>query len=75
MSTTTISLRMDADAARIYSKAPEEDRNKLSLLWGMLLREYRTTPAALKDLMDEIGEKAQRRGLTPQKLESILNAS
>ena len=72
MGTTTINLRIDADTARIYSRAPVEDRNKLSLLWGLLIREYKTTPSALLDLMDEIGDKAKRRGLTSRKLESIL---
>lgn len=75
MSTTTINLTIDTDTARIYSKAPKADRNKLSLLWAVLLREYKSTPATLTELMDEIGKSARRRGLTPQKLESILNAS
>jgi hypothetical protein len=69
-----VSIETDAEAANYYEQAPAADRSKLSVLWAVLLREYRAKPVPLKRLMDEIGSKAERRGLTPAKLESILNA-
>jgi hypothetical protein len=74
MTTATINVQLDADAADIFSKAPQEDKNKLCVLWSVLLREYRAAPIPLCRLMDQIGARAARRGLTPEKLESILNA-
>ena len=72
--TTTINIEIDSDAAGIFTKAPLEDRNRLCVLWGVLLREYRETPLSLRTLMDNIGSRAESRGLTPEKLESILHA-
>ncbi len=73
--TTTISMEIDESTAGIYTSAPPEDRNRLSVLWGVLIREYQAAPSALTRLMDEIGSRAEERGLTPEKLESILHAS
>ena len=74
MTTATINMELDADTASIFQEATTEDRNKLCILWGVLLREYKATPMPLQKLMDQIGAKARKRGLTPEKLESILNA-
>ncbi len=74
MTMTTISVRLDADTARIYTSAPPEDQKKLRLLLSLWLREYAIAPTPLKQVMDQIGEKAQARGLTPEILESLLHA-
>lgn len=71
---TSIKMELDADTAGIYASAPPEDRNRLCVLWGVLLREYRAAPSALGKLMDEIGSRAEERGLTPEELDSILHA-
>ena len=72
--TTTISMEIDEATAGIYTAAPQEDRKRLSVLWGVLIREYQAAPSALSKLMDEIGSRAEERGLTADKLESILHA-
>ena len=74
MTTATINIELDADAASIFTKAPGEDRNKLCVLWGVLLREYKAAPMPLSKLMDRIGAKAKARGLTAGKLEILLYA-
>lgn len=74
MATTMINMEVESDVAAFYEDAPPEDRSKLSALWTVLLREYRTCPTPLLQLMDEIGAKARSRGLTPGVLESILHA-
>ena len=74
MTTATVSLPLDPEAARIYSSASLEDQRKLRLLFSLWLREYDDSPTSLRRLMDEISDKAEARGLTPEILESILNA-
>lgn len=69
--TTTIQMEIDETTAGIYTAAPQEDRNRLSVLWGVLIREYQAAPSALSRLMNEIGNKAEERGLTAEELESI----
>jgi hypothetical protein len=72
--TTTINMELDTDTASIYTAAPAEDRNRLCVLWGILIREYQAAPSALGKLMDEIGSRAQQRGLTQEELDAILHA-
>ena len=74
MTTATINMKLDADTASIFTEAPAEDRNKLCVLWSVLLREYKAAPMPLSKLMDQIGARAKARGLTADKLESILDA-
>jgi len=74
MTTATINVKLDADTASIFTKAPTEDRNKLCVLWSVLLREYKAAPVPLRKLMDQLGAKAKIRGLTVGKLDAILDA-
>ncbi len=74
MATTTISIEVDPEAARAFTEAPAEERRKLQLLLGLRLRELTSAPARpLKVIMDEIGARAEARGLTPEILESLLH--
>ena len=72
MATATISLEVDADTARAFSAASEDERHKLQLLLGLRLRELTARPPPLKEIMDEIGRHAEAQGLTPETLESLL---
>jgi len=74
MANATIRLTMDTETAGIFSAAPREDKNKLRLLWRILLREYRSSPKPLLGIMDQIAARAKGRGLTADRLESILHA-
>jgi hypothetical protein len=74
MATATISIEVDADAARAYSEAPAAQRRALELLLDLRLRELTAGPARpLQEVMDEIGARAEQRGLTPEILEAILD--
>ena len=75
METQTITLQVDADLAQAYQTASAEDRSKLQLLMTLWLRELFVRSTSLKGLMDELSERAQRRGLTGDKLEEMLRAS
>lgn len=73
MATEQITLQIDADAARIFRSASPNDREKLELLLGVLVREYAEGDVgSLKSTMDEIAAKARERGLTPEILETVL---
>lgn len=73
MLTETITLQVEADAARFYNDAPQSDKQKLQALFETWLRQYAEADAdSLKATMDEISRNAESRGLTPEILESIL---
>jgi len=74
MATAIIALEVDADTAQAFAAASAEDRRKLQLLLGLRLRELTARPArALKEVMDEIGQYAEARGLTPEILAALLS--
>jgi hypothetical protein len=70
---TVIPIPVDAETARVYREASVEDQMKIQLLLRLRLRELAELPSgSLAEIMDEIGAKAQARGLTPEILESLL---
>ncbi len=73
MSDTLITIPIDAETARVYYTASPEDRKKIEILLRLRLRELAEMPtASLAEIMDDIGAKAQERGLTPEILEALL---
>ena len=73
MATETITLEIDVAAARAFKSVSPEDRAKVEALLGIWLLEYsKPDGPTLLQTMDEISDKATKRGLTAQKLESIL---
>lgn len=71
--TSTISIEVDADAAKAFSSASSVDRRKLEMLLSLRLRELTSSPTrSLAEVMEDIGTKAQARGLTPEILDSLL---
>lgn len=75
MSTETITLEIDVDAAQVFRSASTNEQEKLQVLFGFWLKEYaKADTASLKETMDAISKKAQSRGLTPEILGSILEA-
>lgn len=73
MATEIITLRIDPEAARIFESAPAEEREKLQVLLGIWLKELgKVSAGSLKETMDQIGDKAKARGLTPEDLDAIL---
>lgn len=71
---STISIEVDPGTAKAFSAASEQDRRKLQLLLALRLRELTTAPKRpLSAIMDDIGARAAAAGLTPDKLESLLD--
>jgi hypothetical protein len=73
MQTEEITIRVDAEAARAYRSAREEDRRKLDLLLTLRLHDALRPGVSLGELMHDVSRTAQERGLTPEILDSILN--
>ena len=70
-----ITISLDTDLAEIYRSASESERGKLDLLINMRLRNILDPKSRrpLQEIMDDISRKAQKRGLTPEILQSILD--
>jgi hypothetical protein len=67
----TITIPVNPEIAKAYQEIDFARRKKLELLFNILLKqELDNRPLA--QIMDEIGYKAQARGLTTEILESIL---
>ena len=68
-----ITVSVDSDVARAYRSASDSERRKLDLLINLHLRDVTAAGKSLRRTMSEISRKAQRRGLTPEILQSILD--
>ncbi len=75
MAIDKITIPLDADAARAYTSASEEEQKKLRLLLGLWLRDLVLSPTPLNQVIDEVSDKAKKRGLTADTLDSLLNAN
>ena len=69
-----ITVSVDSDVASIYRSASDEERRKLDLLINLRLRDATASKKSLRDIMLDISRNAQRRGLTRETLQSILDA-
>lgn len=73
MPTVTISIQVDEEAAKAFATASTEEQRKIELLLRLRLQDLTLGPQRpLQVVMDEIGEQAEARGLTPEILESLL---
>ncbi len=73
MDTKNITIRVNAEVARIFETASEEQRRKLEALLSLKLSDATRNKRTLEEVMSEISQNAQARGLTPEILNSILN--
>ena len=67
-----ITVSVDPDVAKLYRSASDNERRKLDLLVNLCLRDATESGESLRDMMLEVSRNAQRRGLTPEILQSIL---
>jgi len=74
MPEAVITIPVDVETARTYHKASPDDQKKIQLLLRLRLRELAALPTgSLVEIMDDIGAKAEARGLTPEILEALLH--
>lgn len=73
MSTTTITIQVDTEAAKAFAEASPEEQRKMQLLPSLRLQDLTTVEGkSLQTVMNEIGTRAEARGLTPGILKSLL---
>ena len=71
---STISIEVDDEVAQKFASATDEQRQKMQMLLNLQLKHYTADSGrSLKKTMDEISAYAKSRGLTPEKLESLLH--
>lgn len=68
-----ITVSVDPDVANAYRLASDNDRRKLDLLVNLRLRDATRSKESLKNVMLQISQNAQQRGLTPEILQAILD--
>lgn len=73
METKLITVRVNLEAAHIFEAAPEEQKRKIEALLSLKLTQATREKTVLEEVMDDISQKAQERGLTPEILDSILD--
>jgi hypothetical protein len=73
ITTETITIRVDVRAAQVFNATSAEERRKLEALLRLRLLEAAQTSEPLEHLMRRISANAQRRGLTPDIVQDILN--
>ena len=75
MAVEQIMVSVDSDVATAYRAATQSERQELDLLVNLHLREVTLSRQSIKEIAAEISQKAQQRGLTPEILKNILDAS
>jgi hypothetical protein len=73
MANPSITIPLDPQTARAYDSASPEEKRKIQALLSLWLRELATGEyPSLQQVLDEVGNKATARGLTPEMLDSLL---
>ncbi|MEO1397077.1 MAG: hypothetical protein AAFV90_29725 [Cyanobacteria bacterium J06634_5] len=73
MTNAIIPVPVDEATALAYSQASVEEQQKIQILLRLRVHELFTqSDASLQQIMDDIGAKAEEKGLTPQMLEALL---
>lgn len=73
MATKEISIRVSDQAAEAYQNASPDERRKLDALLSMRLTAATRSRRSLEEIMSTMSRRAQERGLTPEKLNEILD--
>lgn len=68
-----ITIEVSPEIAEAYRLASPQERKKIQTIVSLLLQQADNDIAFLRELMDEINDRARFRGLTPEILASILN--
>jgi hypothetical protein len=68
----TITIEVDSEVANFYNSATTENRQKLSAILNLKLREAARPKRSAIDIMDEISQQAESNDLTPEILAVLL---
>ena len=73
-STEEITIKVSPEVAVAYQNATEQEKQRLQTIVTLFLdRDSSNNNDFLGMIMDQISDRAQERGLTPEILEAILN--
>ena len=72
MTTEEITLRVSPEAARAFRSATPQEQLKLETLVSLQLLGSLQPRRSLDAIIADLGQEAQERGLTPERLERIL---
>jgi hypothetical protein len=73
MTNAKISILVDEATALAYGQASVEEQKKIQLLLHLRVRElFVQSDVSLQQIMDDIGAKAEARGLIPEILGTLL---
>lgn len=76
MRTRSITIPLDSMTARAYDSVGAEDKRKIQALLSLWLRDLASDESpSLQQVLDEVGNKAKARGLTPEILDSLLKGA
>ncbi len=68
----TIAIQVDAEIAKAYREADINKQEKINTMIKLFFQSN-FADKSLSEVMEEIADKAEKRGLTPEILQSILN--
>ena len=68
-----ITVSVDPEVAKRYRSASDNERRKLDLLVNLRLLDATESGKSLRNTVQEISRSAQRHGLTPELLQTILD--
>lgn len=72
MDTREITIKVDAEAAKVYAAASAEEREKIDLLLSLRLSQVTGPPDSLEQVMRKTSKAARARGLTEEELDELL---
>ena len=76
MANPTITIPLDPQTAQAYDSATPEEKRKIQALLGLWVRELAAGELpSLQQVLNEVGQKAKDRGLTPEMLDSLLKGA
>ena len=72
----SITIPLDPQTARAYDAAAPEDKQKMQALLSLWLRQLASGEyPSLQQVLDDVGNKAKARGLTPETLDALLKGA
>jgi hypothetical protein len=73
MAQETITIQLDSETAKAYKSAPADDQRKMQALLRLWLRDLAAADSStLKEIMGDVSKRARSRGLTSERLETLL---
>ncbi|HEX9412871.1 MAG TPA: hypothetical protein VF916_05160 [Ktedonobacterales bacterium] len=73
MATEPLTIQVDEEAARAFKEASPEEQRKLEAIVSLQLIEATKPSTSSRNLMQTISQRARERGLTPERLQELLD--